>query len=68
MAHIVLSRLIEIMCMVLAFQFSLRLPAHKGGVDAQVLAENNGPSLLYKSDHIKSFCVHLVYMAQQMMS
>jgi hypothetical protein len=56
------------MCMVLAFQFSLRLPAHKGGVDAQVLAENNGPSLLYKSDHIKSFCVHLVYMAQQMMS
>jgi hypothetical protein len=68
MAHIVWTRLIENMCMVLAFQLSLRLPADKGAGDALVLDVNKGPSLLYKSDHIRCFCVHLVCMEQKMMS
>jgi hypothetical protein len=54
--------------MVLAFQFSLRLPADEGGGDALVLDENKGPFLLYKRHHIRSFWVHLVYMAQRIMS
>jgi hypothetical protein len=50
--------------MLLTVQFSLKLPSHKVGVEALVLDENKGPSLLYKSHHIRSFWVHLVYMAQ----
>jgi hypothetical protein len=55
------------MCVLLAVQFSLKLLVHKPGVDTLVLDENKGPFLPYNSDHIRSFWVHLVYMAHQMM-
>jgi hypothetical protein len=55
------------MCVLLAVQFSLKLLVHKPGVDTLVLYENKGPFLPYNSDHIRSFWVHLVYMAHQMM-
>jgi hypothetical protein len=63
MAHIVWNRLVENMCMVLAVEFSLKLLAHKVGMDALVLDEKKGPFLPYKSDHIRCFWVHLEYMA-----
>jgi hypothetical protein len=53
--------------MFLAVLFSLKLPAHKAGVDALVLDENKGSFLLSKSDHVRYFWVHLVYMAYSMM-
>jgi hypothetical protein len=52
--------------MVFAFQFLLRLLAHKVGVDALALDEIKGPLQPYKSDHIRSFWVHLVNMAYSM--
>jgi hypothetical protein len=50
------------MCMVLAVEFFLKLLAHNVGMDALVLDENKGPVLLYKSDHISTCWVHVVYM------
>jgi hypothetical protein len=50
------------MCMFLAVEFFLKLLVHNVGVDALVLDENKGPFLLYKSDHIRCFWVHLVNM------
>jgi hypothetical protein len=35
-------------------------------MDALVLDENKGPFLPYKSDHVRSFWMHLVYMAYSM--
>jgi hypothetical protein len=52
------------MCMFLAVEFFLELLAHNVGVDALVLDANKGPFLLYKSDHVRSFWVHLLYMVQ----
>jgi hypothetical protein len=51
------------MCVFLAVSFSLKLLAHKAGVDTLMLDENKGPFLPFKSDHIRSFWVHLVHMA-----
>jgi hypothetical protein len=63
MAHIVWNRHKESMSMSLAAGFSLRLLAHKAGTDTLVLDENKDPFLPYKSDHVRCFWVHLVYMA-----
>jgi hypothetical protein len=54
------------MCMFLAVWFSLKLLAHKVDVNTLVLHDNKGPFLPYKSEHIRSFWVHLVYMAYSM--
>jgi hypothetical protein len=51
------------MCVFLAVQFSLKLLAHKPGVDTLVLDEKKGPFLPSKSDHVRTFWVHLVHLA-----
>jgi hypothetical protein len=51
------------MCVFLAVQLSLKLLAHKPGVDTMVLNENKGPFPPSKSDYVETFWVHLVHMA-----
>jgi hypothetical protein len=49
--------------MFLSVKLSLQVTAHNVGVDTLVLDENKGPFLPSKSYYVRSFWVHLVYVA-----